>query len=152
MTQIAPPRLVYDYQRPPRAAGLCLLAVAGLGAVALLLWMRSGAGESPWPATAAWLLCSVLLACALHCWRRWPCGRLEWDGRQWWLSGRNALRAVPLIGAPRLQWDGQSFILLHVTLPAVGQRWLWLQSSSAPVLWGELRRAVYWPARPVSSA
>jgi hypothetical protein len=150
MTRLAPPRLVYGFARPPRAVGWGLLAVALAGACGLLLWAFSGAGLRPgglglllWVLVAAW---------ALRCWRRWPGGLLEWDGSQWWLKTDSALRPQPLAGAPRLHWDGQGFMLLGVALAAGGQRWLWLQRSSAPALWGDLRRAVYWRARAADSA
>lgn len=150
MTQTAPPRLVYGFERPPRFVGLCLLAMAALDAAALLLWVFTGAGRVfGLGALLLWLLVAV---CALRCWRRWPCGLLEWDGTQWWLKPCNATRALPLLAAPRLQWDGQSNMLLCVTLRAREQHWLWLQSSSAPQQWGQLRRAVYWRARPVDNA
>lgn len=150
MTRTAPPRLVYGCERPPRAAGLGLLAVAGLGAAVLLLWALTGAG--PWPAVTGLLLWALAAAWALRCWRRWPRGQLEWDGAQWWLWAQHATRAQLVAGVPQLHWDGQGFMLLGVALAAGGRRWLWLQRSSAPALWGDLRRAVYWRARAADSA
>ena len=142
--------MVYDFERPPRFVGFCLLVVAGLGAAALLLWAFTGAGLWYWPGALG--LWSLLCALALLCWRQWPCGQIEWDGAQWWFWQRNASRAQPLVAAPQLHWDGQSNMLLSVTLRARGQHWLWLQSSSAALQWAELRRAVYWRARPVDNA
>ncbi|MOA12329.1 hypothetical protein D3C78_1323110 [compost metagenome] len=152
MTRTAPPRLVYVFERPPRAAGLCLLAVALAGACGVLLWALMGAGPRPWPAAVGLLLWMLVAACGLRCWQRWPEGQLEWDGAQWWLRPQHARRALPLAGAPQLRWDGQGFVLLGAALAQGGQRWLWLQRSSAPALWGDLRRAVYWRARPVEHA
>ncbi len=150
MTRLAPPRLVYGFARPPRAVGWGLLAVALAGACGLLLWAFSGAGLRS--AALGLLLWGLVAAWALRSWRRWPGGRLEWDGSQWWLKADSALRPQPLADAPRVHWDGQGFMLLGVSLAAGGQRWLWLQRSSAPALWGDLRRAVYWRARAADSA
>ncbi len=152
MTRTAPPRLVYGFERPPRVAGLCLLGVALLGAAALLWWVFAGAGLQPWPAAAGLLLWVLVAACALRTWQRWPQGRLEWDGAQWWLWTQHATRGLPLAAAPRVHWDGRGFVLLSVVLAAGGRRWLWLQCSSAPTLWGDLRRAVYWRTRPAERA
>lgn len=152
MTRSAPPRLVYGFARPPRAVGLGLLAVAGLGAAVLLLWGLAGAGPRPWPAVAGLLLWALVAAWLLRGWRRWPQGRLEWDGAQWWLWAQHASRGQLVAGAPQLHWDGQGFVLLSVALAMGGRRWLWLQRSSAPARWGDLRRAVYWRALAADSA
>lgn len=150
MTRAAPPRLVYGCGPAPRAVGLCLLLLGLLGAAVLLLWAFTGAGPRPWPAAAGLLLWAGVAACALRCWRRWPEGWLEWDGGQWWLRVHGAPQA--LAAAPRMQWDGQGFVLLSVALAVGGRRWLWLRRSSAPALWGDLRRAVYWRPRPAERA
>ncbi|MBS7779596.1 hypothetical protein [Acidovorax sp. CCYZU-2555] len=154
MTRTAPPRLRYALVRPPRALGCALLALAGLCAAALLLWARQGA--APWPAAMGLLLWLVVCNGAWRCWRAWPEGRLEWDGDRWWLQrsagSPDAPHARPqaLPAAPRVCWDGQDFLLLHVHGRLRGG-WLWLQRASAPALWGDLRRTVYWRPRPAQS-
>lgn len=142
MTRNAPPAVRYALVRPPSALGWALLALAGLGAAGLLLWARQGAG--PWPAALGLLLWLALGAGAWRCWRNWPVGQLAWDGGRWWLQCAPALRPAALRAPPQLCWDGQGFLLLHAQLSLLQGRWLWLQRASAPALWGDLRRTVYW--------
>ena len=142
MTRNAPPAVRYALVRPPSVLGWALLALAGLGAAGLLLWARQGAG--PWPAALGLLLWLALGAGAWRCWRNWPVGQLAWDGGRWWLQCAPALRPAALRAPPQLCWDGQSFLLLYAQLSLLQGRWLWLQRASAPALWGDLRRTVYW--------
>lgn len=144
MTGHAPPRLVYALARPPHAAGLGLLAFALLAAGGLLLWAFTGAGPSPWPAVLGALLWGLASSVAWRCWRNWPGGRLEWDGRQWLLHEAHRSRPRLLATAPQVCWDGQGFLLLCAAVPSQGRRWLWLHAASAPALWGDLRGTVYW--------
>ena len=149
MARAAPARQRYALSRPPRALAWSLLALAALSAALLLLWAVQGAGEQPWPAAVGFALWLASGAGAWRSWRRWPEGALEWDGRAWWLHGA-ASAPMQLRAAPRICWDGQGFLLLQVALPV--RRWLWLEAASAPALWGDLRRAVYWCARPAPGA
>jgi hypothetical protein len=145
MTHNAPPAVRYALVRPPSALGWGLVALAGLGAAGLLLWAQQGAG--PWPAALGLLLWLAVDAGAWRCWRNWPVGQLEWDGGQWWLQRAcSAHRAGPeaLAAAPQVCWDGQGFLLLYARASLLPGRWLWLQRASAPTLWGDLRRTVYW--------
>lgn len=152
MTRSAPARQAYALARPPRALGWGLLALGGLGAAALLLWTLQGTGTRPWAPALGFALWLCVGAGAWRSWRQWPEGTLEWDGGAWWLHGGQAARPVALRAAPEVCWDGQGFLLLRVALPTRGRRWLWLDAVTAPVLWGDLRCAVYWRARPASSA
>lgn len=152
MTRSAPARQAYALVRPPCALGWGLLAFCGLAAAALALWALQGAGAGPWAPVLGFALWLVAGALAWRSWRRWPEGTLEWDGSAWWLQGGQGARPVPLRAAPEVCWDGQGFLLLRVALPGRQRRWLWLDQASAPALWGDLRRAVYWRARPAQGA
>ena len=145
MTRVAPGRLRYALVRPPQALGWALLALAGLCAAVLVLWARQGAAS--WPAAMGLLLWLAVCNGAWRCWRAWPEGRLEWDGVRWWLQRApvaSRARPVALLRAPQVCWDGQDFVLLRAPGPFMRARWLWLHSASAPALWGDLRRTVYW--------
>ncbi|MCD2513509.1 hypothetical protein [Comamonas endophytica] len=152
MTRSAPARQAYALARPPRVLGWGLLALAGLAAAALALWALQGAGARPWAPALGLALWLAVGAFAWRGWRQWPEGALEWDGSAWWLHAGQDARPVPLRAVPEVCWDGQGFLLLRVALPARRPRWLWLEAASAPALWGDLRRAVYWRARPAQSA
>lgn len=152
MTRNTPPRLLYALVRPPAALGWGLLALAALSLAGMLPWALQGAGARPWPAALGLLLWLAVCAGAWRCWRDWPQGQLEWDGAQWWLHGQQAARAALLVGVPQVCWDGQDFLLLRSTGPGRRRDWLWLSRASAPLLWGDLRRAVYWRPGPARRA
>ncbi|WP_159914483.1 hypothetical protein [Pantoea sp. 18069] len=152
MIRNAPGRLRYALVRPPSALGWGLFAIAVLGAAVLLLWALQGTGARPWPAALGLLLWLAVGAGARRCWRHWPEGLLEWDGDQWWLQCRRGARPLALPEAPQVCWDGQEFLLLRAPGSLPGGRWLWLHRASAPALWGDLRRTVYWRPRPARSA
>jgi len=153
MTHNAPPRRIHAAGRPPRALGWGLLALAALGAAALALWALQG--TRPGPAALGLALWLAVGASAWHGWRRWPQAQLEWDGRAWWLQGAPGgqdARPRALRAAPEVCWDGQGFVLLRVEPVGQRARWLWLAAAGSAAPWGDLRRAVYWRARPASNA
>ncbi|WP_315128753.1 hypothetical protein [Comamonas antarctica] len=152
MTRTAPARLRYALARPPWAVGAGLVALAAMGAAGLLLWALHGAGPGPWPALLGLALWLAAGGSAWWRWRHWLGGWLEWDGLEWWLHAGLAGGPVLLRAAPEVCWDGQGFLLLRIAPGSGRPHWLWLQGTSAPVLWGDLRRAVYWRARPAASA
>lgn len=152
MTRNAPARLRYALARPPWAVGAGLVTLAALGAAGLLLWALQGAGPGPWPALLGLALWLATGAGAWWRWRHWPGGWLEWDGAEWWLHAGSAGGPALLRAAPQVCWDGQGLLLLRVPLAGARRRWLWLDGASAPALWGDLRRAVYWRARPAERA
>ncbi len=78
-------------------------------------------------------------------WRRHrevEAGRLAWDGVTWWweptVGHRIEGRVVPCL-------DVQSVVLVHFAASAGQGRWLWLEQSAAPLVWGRLRCALMQP-------
>jgi toxin CptA len=114
---------------------LAFIAVAWLaGAAGLLAWALQVA---PTPlqvlvATAAML---VPGAVAMLGWLHSAKGVIAWNGEGWTWSG-----AEP--GTPEAVLDLQRVMLLRWSA-APRTRWFWLERSSHPALWDDLRRAVY---------
>jgi hypothetical protein len=73
-------------------------------------------------------------------------GQLFWDGADWHLDGPQTMQ-----GRLTLVLDLQQVLLLRWTSPISeaphATRWLWLEKSGDPVIWMDVRRAVYWNAR-----
>ena len=73
-------------------------------------------------------------------------GQLFWDGADWHLEGP---RAIP--GQLTLVLDLQRVLLLRWASPFSDSphaaKWLWLEKGGDPVIWMDVRRAVYWNAR-----
>ena len=149
MSNHAAPPVRYPVVRS-RWLAAALAAYSLAGAVVLLAWALLGAGShTGWIATSGllWLLCSLLAA---WFWRSAPCGTLVWSGTDWTLE---SIQDLPLCApCPRLHihLDLQRRLWLRLqpesaqTGPAL---WLWLERSSQPCLWDDLRRAVYSPVR-----
>jgi hypothetical protein len=79
-------------------------------------------------------------------WRTSPAGtKLQWDGEQWHLCGPESVS-----GQVHLVLDVQRALLLRWTSPPSGSAptssWLWIEQSANPVIWMDVRRAVYWNA------
>ena len=123
------------------AGALALYCVAG--AIALLAWVLLGAGSQlVWIAAsgALWLACSLL---AVWFWRSAPCGTLLWSGTDWTLESPqgNALCAP---GTDlQVHLDLQQRLWLRLQPESTPASWLWLERRSQPLLWDDLRRAVY---------
>lgn len=127
-----------------------LLVVVAIVAAALLGWRVGSAVDTRlWLVT---LLGAVLwLAWALRAWWRSPVGRLHWDaqasnlssgevGAWFWHAGaapdpQPLLRVEP---AP----DLQQLRLLRLHAQKSVLRWLWVQQTSDPARWLDLRRAL----------
>ena len=117
-----------------------------------LLWMLAWALTQP--VTWAWIGVSVVLAAmTLLQWRatRPPGRTLLWADGVWVLQPASApLPKITLrhcVGAVKPVFDGQSTLLLRWQSTSdrlgSGGRWLWLDQSSCPSQWLDLRRAVY---------
>jgi hypothetical protein len=127
-----------------------LLVLAAIVAAALLGWRVGSAVDTRlWLAT---LLGAVLwLAWGLRAWWRSPVGRLHWDAQAsnlpsvevgaWFWHGGATLDPRPL---QRLEpaLDLQRLMLLRLHAPKSVPRWVWVQQTSDPARWLDLRRAL----------
>src|SRR5690606_17362221 len=86
----------------------------------------------------------------LHFWWRQVSGWLRWDGQSWTLEPDSSHAAVlALTSAPEVLVDLQSCLWVSARLSSGRAHvWLWLDRSSQPERWMDLRRAVYSRARP----
>ena len=66
-------------------------------------------------------------------------GALNFDGRNWAITGRGALEGARVSVA----LDLQSLLLVRLDGPEGGRRWLWLDRRAQPETWLDLRRAVH---------
>ena len=68
---------------------------------------------------------------------------LRWDGERWHLQG-----AQPVSGRLILALDLQHALLLRWVSPCVGSDpaspWVWIEQHDDPVIWKDVRRAIYW--------
>ena len=76
-----------------------------------------------------------------------PAGaQLWWDGERWHLLGPR-----PTSGQLILVLDAQRALLLRWASPPSGAdpaaSWLWIEQDADPVIWKDVRRAIYWHAR-----
>jgi len=125
-----------------RFAGALLLCAWLLGGVACVAWRLASPPSGLRSAAAA---AALALAAGIAVWQWWrmPTGILSWDQEQW--SWRGAHMAAG--ASPQVSLDLQHWILLRWD---AGRRssWLWLERTSRPDQWPDLRRAVYSRARP----
>ncbi|BEP92824.1 hypothetical protein GmRootA79_12080 [Acidovorax sp. A79] len=144
-----PPAVLYPLRRS-RALG-CVLAgalLAGAGGLGAWFFRGSGAG-SLWPVLAGGGLWLVAAASALHFWVHQLSGAIRWDGQSWALeSGQPGDTLAALSASPEVLLDVQSHLWLHARPAGRGRIWLWLERSTQPERWMDLRRAVYSRPRP----
>lgn len=142
----SPPAVRYPVAPPAAlAAGLGVLWLAG-GALLLAWALQPQAGG--WRQAAALCAASAAAAGLLQGWRSLARGQLAWDGVQWWLHAQHAREAAPLASL-RVWADGGGWLWVQALSAdhVPGCRWLLLAADQIPQTWGELRRAVYFPAR-----
>ena len=120
-----------------------------LGRLLALIWLAGAFATALWcQAQPHWqwrqalgLLCVVFAgALAARWWRDQALGTLHWDGERW--QARFDGSAVTVSVSVSL--DLQRRLLLRLsgsTLPL--KRWLWLERDADPLVWRDLRRAVY---------
>lgn len=139
------PSVTYPVGRLLLERGLTLvLSVLAMIATAVMLLSQ------PWGWGPALTLSSLLVAGLCH--RRWRTtqggGVLSWDGKEWFL-GREADNRS---GCISVEWDLQGFLLLRFepTTSAMSRgsfmnrgQWVWVARQANPVMWADLRRAVY---------
>lgn len=142
------PSVVYPVGRCA-LAGQLLLVLAAVVAVSLWSWLGSGVDMRLWLATLAGAL--FWLAWALSAWWRAPTGQLHWDalatdwqnteaGAWFWLDGAR-LVGQPVLGVERAL-DLQAVVLLRLRSAGPVPRWVWVQQTSDPARWLDLRRAL----------
>jgi len=126
-----------------------MLGLAGAGV--LTGWFSMGAGPdrggSATVAIGLWLLAA---GSALHFWRCQTTGTIRWDGQSWAVADRREPDAdfIALSTTPQVLMDLQSHLWVHVAPTGRRGLWLWLERSSQPERWWDLRRAVYSRAKP----
>lgn len=118
-------------------------AVAFANLVAWVVW----GGVTHWLAVGfaalLWLVASVSAACF---WVRTPLGTLSWDGSVWRMVGPVPGSTELLLGSRVVaQVDLQERMALSFPEQPHGQSrtWLWVEQAHNPMVWGDLRRAVY---------
>lgn len=131
------PSVIFPVGRS-RMARQLLWAAWGLGAAALAAWCVQYGGE-PWRTV---LLAVVVLLSACAAWAASRLGegtQLQWDGMHWSCTG-----GVQLGGAGvTVHLDLQSLVLVRLHENGRFAAWLWLERSSCPALWLDLRRALH---------
>lgn len=130
---------------------LVLLGLLGLAAFGLGGWSAPAVegGVSVWVGGGLWLL---WLGYAARSWQRSPIGRLQWDalaasaapdarpGAWRWRNEANQEGA--LLSQVELMLDLQSRVLLRLCNADGATTWVWLERSSDPARWDDLRRAL----------
>jgi len=155
----APPAVRHPL-KPSRTVAVCLCALWLLAAMLLLAWalnLQSGW----WPAAVAVAVCLVAAAGMWHGWHSLGKGFIAWDGVQWSIGEADPGQAAKPV-LLQVRADGGSWLWVQVRpqvsmVPAGplrwrSSRWLLLLCRQSPETWGDLRRAVYSPARPTERA
>ncbi|MBT9514001.1 MAG: hypothetical protein IV104_16805 [Acidovorax sp.] len=150
MTRLArcPPAVQYPLRRS-LALGAVLVGLLLAGAGVLAAWVLGGVRSPLVVGTAAAGLWLTAAACALHFWLRQFVGVLRWDGQAWTQEGGPEGKIFwALSRPPEVILDLQTH--LWVRAFPLGHRgiWLWLERSSQPERWMDMRRAVYSRAKP----
>lgn len=150
MTRLArrPPAVQYLLRRS-RALGVVLVSLLLAGAGVLAAWVAWGVRSPGVTGAAAACLWLAAAACALHFWLRQFVGVLRWDGQGWVLEGGPKGQLFwALSRPPEVILDLQSHLWVCVFPLGQHRTWLWLQRSSQPERWMDMRRAVYSRAKP----
>lgn len=155
----APPAVRHPL-KPSRTVAVCLCALWLVAAMLLLAWalnLQSGW----WPAAVAVAVCLVAAAGMWHGWLSLGKGFIAWDGVQWSICEAGPGQAAQPV-LLQVRADGGSWLWVQVRplvsmVPAGplrwrSSRWLLLLCRQSPETWGDLRRAVYSPARPTERA
>ena len=130
------PSVSYPVGRSRMARGL-LLGIWCLGAAGLAAWCLQFSG-------AAWrtaLLALTLLVAGMAAWRAAQLGEgaeLQWDGQHWSCAGSRQLSAA----RASIHLDFQALMLVRLYEPGRAAVWLWLERTSWPSRWLDLRRAL----------
>lgn len=140
------PAVSYPLSRPVFLHAVLVAVLVAAGCIDLGWLARAPAGDwRPWVGLAA-------TAAVALCWHvggaLTASGHLCWDGQSWrWETATEAQD-----GLVRLQFDGQSRLLVLFVAASGARRWLWLSRSSDPARWLALRRAIHGQAQPGEGA
>ena len=137
------PSVQYPLRRS-RVLGALLLALLFTGAWVVAAWVGLGARDAVVSAAVAlglWLLAS---AGAAHFWWSQPRGVLQFDGQAWALgqTAKSFSGPLALSVPPEVLLDLQAHLWLRIVPIGHSVQWLWLERSSQPERWMDLRRAV----------
>ncbi|MDO8279452.1 MAG: hypothetical protein Q8K31_06550 [Burkholderiaceae bacterium] len=132
------PSVFYPVERS-RGAAVGLAAVWLCAALTTLLWWLA-LGANGWPQVAGLLVLLLSALLAANSWRSLRSGHLGWDGNEWqWAEAGKGLMSGGL-AHPCL--DLQHALLLRLRDAEGAARWIWLERSTDPTRWDDLRRAV----------
>ena len=142
------PSVQYPLRRS-RVLGALLLALLFTGAGVVAAWVGFGARDAVLSAAVALGLWLLAAAGASHFWWRQPRGVLQFDGQAWTLgpTAKSFSGPLALSVAPEVLLDLQAHLWVRVAPIGRSSQWLWLERSSQPERWMDLRRAVYSRAR-----
>ena len=142
------PSVQYPLRRS-RVLGALLLALLFTGAGVVAAWVSSGARDVVLSAAVALGLWLSAAAGAAHFWWSQPRGVLQFDGQVWTLgqTAKSFSGPLALSVPPEVLLDLQAHLWVRVVPMGRASQWLWLERSSQPERWMDLRRAVYSRAR-----
>lgn len=129
--------------------GALLLALLFIGAGVVASWVGFGARDAVLSAAVALGLWLLAAAGASHFWWRQPRGVLQFDGQAWTLgpTAKSFSGPLALSVPPEVLLDLQAHLWVRIVPSGHSSQWLWLERSSQPERWMDLRRAVYSRAR-----
>lgn len=139
-----PPAVRYPFGRSSVHLGAvvaCWVLMAS-GALAFLLQQSTS-----WRGTLLLCACGMAGLVSVIGWRNTRAGVLQWDGQLWSLTlpaGDLVQRVSPgnEFVQVRLVLDLQTTLLVCAKSQLDRSQWIWLQRSSCPELWMDLRRAL----------
>lgn len=139
-----PPAVRYPFGRSRVHLGAvvaCWMLMAW-GALAFLLQQSTS-----WRGALLLFACAMAGLVAVIGWRNTRVGVLQWDGQLWTLilpAGGPVQRIASTqeLGQVRVVLDLQTTLLICAQGPLDRRQWIWLQRSSCPELWMDLRRAL----------
>lgn len=136
--------------RRSRILGVLLAALVLAGACVLVVWVVLGTRAGHLSILVALCLWVPAIAGATHFWWNQPRGVLQFDGLAWTLDRVASLTSVPLSlsAPPEVLLDLQGYLWARILPVGHSPLWLWLERSSQPERWMDLRRAVYSRASP----
>ena len=143
------PSVQYPLRRS-RVLGVLLLTLLFAGAWVVAAWVSFGARDAVLSAAVALGLWLLAAAGAIHFWWGQPRGVLQFDGQAWALDRMAKSFSGPLALSvpPEVLLDLQAHLWVRIVPIGHSSQWLWLERSSQPERWMDLRRAVY--SRPIS--